>query len=106
VKNLTIAILCTASLAFIAAPTHAESSFTTGPFVGLSLGGAGLMPRSIGLVETGENEHDTGTGKLTAGYWFSPPALDCAGNSSQWNSDGSLASLAAIATCLHCSIPP
>lgn len=71
-KNLTIAILCTASLAFIAAPTHAESSFTTGPFVGLSLGGAGLMPRSIGLVETGENEHDTGTGKLTAGYWLSP----------------------------------
>ena len=72
-KNLTIALLCTASVAFAtAAPAHAESPLTTGPFVGLSLGGAGLMPRSIGLDETGENEHDTGTGKLTAGYWFSP----------------------------------
>lgn len=72
-KNLTIAILCTASLAFAAgAPAQAESSFTTGPFIGLSLGGAGLMPGSIGLTETGETEHDTGTGKLTAGYWFLP----------------------------------
>jgi len=71
-KNLTFALLCTASVAFTAAPAHADSPLTTGPFVGLSLGGAGMMPRSIGLVETGEDEHDSGTGKLTAGYWFSP----------------------------------
>ena len=69
-KYLTIALLCAASVAF--APAHAESPFTTGPFVGLSLGGAGLMPRSIGLAETGESEHGNGTGKLTAGYWLSP----------------------------------
>lgn len=71
-KYLTISLLCAASVALAAAPVHAEPSFDTGPFVGLSLGGAGLMPRSIGLVETGESEHDTGTGKLTAGYWFAP----------------------------------
>lgn len=71
-KKLTIALLCAASVAFAAAPVHAESPFDTGPFVGLSLGGAGLMPSSIGLTETGDNEHDNGTGKLTAGYWFSP----------------------------------
>ncbi len=71
-KNLTISLLCAASMTFATAPVNAESHFDTGPFVGLSLGGAGLMPRSIGLTETGESEHDTGTGKLTAGYWFSP----------------------------------
>ncbi|MFK7859682.1 MAG: outer membrane beta-barrel protein [Granulosicoccus sp.] len=71
-KNLTITLLCAASVAFACAPVHAESPFVTGPFVGLSLGGAGFMPRSIGLVETGESEHDNGVGKLTAGYWFSP----------------------------------
>lgn len=71
-KHLPIALLCAASVAFASAPVHAEPPSATGPFVGLSLGGAGLMPRSIGLAETGENEHDNGVGKLTAGYWFSP----------------------------------
>lgn len=71
-KNITIALLCTASVVLATAPAHAESPFTTGPFVGLSLGGVGLMPRTIGLVNTGESEHDNGAAKLTAGYWFSP----------------------------------
>lgn len=71
-KKLTIAVLCLASATFAAAPVHAESSYATGPFVGLSLGGAGFMPRSIGLAETGDDEHDNGTGKFSAGYWFSP----------------------------------
>ncbi|MEE9322434.1 MAG: outer membrane beta-barrel protein [Granulosicoccus sp.] len=73
-KNLTITLtlLCTASVAFAAAPVHAEARFAKGPFVGLSVGGAGIMPRSIGLAETGESEHDNGTGKLAVGYWFSP----------------------------------
>jgi len=71
-KNLTISLLCAASMAFAAAPVYAESRYDTGAFVGLSLGGAGFMPRSIGLAETGETEHDNGTGKITAGYWFSP----------------------------------
>jgi len=70
-KNLTIALLCAASVACAAAPVHAESSFDTGPFVGISIGGAGFMPRSIGLAKTGESEHDNGTSKLTAGYWLS-----------------------------------
>lgn len=71
-KDLTISLLCAVSMAFAAAPAHAESPFDTGPFVGLSVGGVGFMPRSIGLAETGDSEHDNGTGKLTAGYWFSP----------------------------------
>ncbi len=71
-KNMTITLLCVTLVAFVAAPVHAESHFDTGPFVGVSIGGAGFMPRSIGLAETGEREHDNGTAKLTAGYWFSP----------------------------------
>lgn len=50
----------------IAAPEMPE-----GFFVGASAGGAGLFPRSVGLVETGETEHDNGALKLQAGYWFS-----------------------------------
>lgn len=71
-KNLTKSFLLVASMAFAAAPVHANSAFTTGPFVGFSIGGAGIMPRSFGLSETGDTEHDNATGKLTAGYWFAP----------------------------------
>lgn len=66
VTIVSIGILAGHCSVAIAAPDLPE-----GFFVGASAGGAGLFPRAVGLVETGETEHDNGALKLHAGYWFS-----------------------------------
>ncbi|MFK7966816.1 MAG: outer membrane beta-barrel protein [Burkholderiaceae bacterium] len=74
-KRTHTALLCACVLASLLTPLHASANDSVspkvGPFVGLSIGGAGISTDAIGVARTGETEHGHGAAKLTAGYWFS-----------------------------------
>lgn len=67
--TLLVAML---SAAPIAAQAQRSTALTDreGPFVGASLGAAGVTLRSIGRVETGDPASSGVSAKLRLGYWF------------------------------------
>lgn len=67
-KILTFSVALSAMT--IASPALAQSGLSVGPYVGISIGGAGIETDTIGLTSTDDNTHTNGSAKVSLGYWF------------------------------------